>query len=60
MTDVFCVRLLAERLATIAADCFDRRAADRLRELVHELHNSNPNPNNQNHGEAEAGGHAPA
>lgn len=38
MTDVSCVRSLSERLAHIAADCFDLRAAQRLRELVEELH----------------------
>jgi hypothetical protein len=41
MSDV-AVRSLAERLVTIAADCFDRRAAERLRELAGELLDSNP------------------
>ena len=36
MSDVI-VRSLAERLVSIAADCFDRRAAARLRELAGEL-----------------------
>ena len=36
MSDVI-VRSLAERLVSIAADCFDRRAAARLRELPGEL-----------------------
>lgn len=41
MSDVLRVRSLVERLVTIAADCFDRRAAERLRELAEELHDSN-------------------
>ena len=40
MSEVLQVRSIMERLATIAADCFDRRAAERLRELVNELHGS--------------------
>jgi hypothetical protein len=41
MTDVSLVRSLAERLARIAADCFDLRAAQRLRELAGELTDPN-------------------
>jgi hypothetical protein len=40
MTDVIPVRSLVERLVTIAADCFDHRAAERLRALADELHNA--------------------
>jgi hypothetical protein len=47
-----------ERLATIAADCFDRRAAERLRELADELHHSNRSENIQSDKEAGAGGRA--
>jgi hypothetical protein len=47
MTDVSLVRSLAERLAKIAADCFDLRAAQRLRELAGELTEPNRNDNPQ-------------
>lgn len=48
MTEVSLVRSLAERLARIAADCFDLRAAARLRELAGELNEPNPKDNPQN------------
>jgi hypothetical protein len=37
MTDVNALQSIAERLAKIANDCFDLRAAERLRNLVDEL-----------------------
>jgi hypothetical protein len=44
MTEVT-VRSLAERLAHIAADCFDLKAAERLRELADELQHRSRNIN---------------
>jgi hypothetical protein len=55
MTDVPCVRSLAERLATIAADCFDQRAAERLRALANELHDPNRQKRIEQDGSANAG-----
>jgi hypothetical protein len=55
MTDVPCVRSLAERLATIAADCFDQRAAERLRTLANELHDSSRQKRVEQDGSANAG-----
>jgi hypothetical protein len=55
MTDVSCVRSLAERLATIAADCFDLRAAERLRALANELHDINRQKRIEQDGSANAG-----
>jgi hypothetical protein len=42
MIDVVSVRSLAERLVKIASDCFDRRAAERLRALADELLDPDP------------------
>jgi hypothetical protein len=61
MTNVPCVRSLAERLATIAADCFDQRAAERLRALADELHDPNRQKRMEQEGPANAAeGAAPA
>ena len=58
MIDSASVRSLAERLASVAADCFDQRAAERLRELVRELHDKNPTKKNaaDKEGDASANG----
>ena len=60
MTEVSSVRLLAERLARIAADCFDLKAAQRLRELAEELGERNRNISKERNGAADGEDVAPA
>lgn len=58
MVEGVSVRSLVERLANIAADCFDHRAAKRLRELADELNDSTRSDNPPKDSGADAGGHA--
>jgi hypothetical protein len=60
MTDVSTVRSLAERLANIAADCFDLKAAQRLRELAEELLDRNRNIRTERNGATDGEDAAPA